>query len=471
MNVNERRPVIFHLNIGENHHQWVSKTDIQTLVDDQDPLFFELSREFDRETVTPRKWRALARELDQLVDDARAATEGPARYILVGRAPLPVFAYLGARMVRMGELVVANDFEGEWQLYASPNACPEGGRDDFTVAPPSLGRARDGRFSLSIQCSKEYRSHESSIEELIEAEGAKFLGSYTIHNEERSHRSDPLTKAELPVLVGHVEEAIEWIGEQAPDTDSLMVPFAGPAWAAFWVGHRLVPTVCGRFDLPNFVPGLGYRRALSHPMAKAPWLAGRATLLLMHAEPEDQSRTRASKSFDVVQDALERELGRDGPFEIRHRGAARIREFMRDVELTKPDILHLHLHGAENGDLAFEDERGQTQRFKAERFVAMLRATGVEPTLIVLNACHSRALAPALLGIAECVVAMKGEALVDEVIEFSRYFYEAIGRGNDLARAIEQGRAGSSIENLCIHVEGGLDPKDVVLMPRPHKRS
>lgn len=459
--------IILQINIGERHHQWVTEADLQTLIANEDASVLTLAREFDRETVTSRDWRDIANHVNRLVADARELAQGPARYLVIGRAPLPVFAYLGAQMVRMGDILFANDRGGQWQLFGAPDTCPNGGIDSFEITPPPLGRERDGRFALSVHCSGEYRDHEDSIKNLMSAEGAHLLGTYKIHYP-HGHRTNPLTAAELPVVMGHVEQALTWIGRQAPSTDSLMLTFGGPAWLAFWIGHRLVPTVCGRFDLPNFVPGQGYRRALAHPMAKAPWLDGRVRLMFMNAEPDNQTRTRAAKSFDVVQEALHRELGSNGPFEILYRGAARIREFMRDIDKFKPDILHLHLHGANNGDLAFEDERGETERFEVDRFVTMLRATGVKPALIVLNACYSEQLAPSLTDIAECVVAMQGPVGVNQAIEFSRLFYESLGRGNTLGRSLEQGHAGANLDNLKVYPDGS-ETMDAVLIPQPRK--
>lgn len=462
------RHVILRVNIGEPHHQRISEAEARNLVDDPDLVCLSLEHDFDRQTATPRQWRAIARRLDQLLADARAACAGPRRYIIAGRAPLPVFTYLGASMVRMNSVFVANDSGSDgWQLYGPPETSADDGRDDFTIEPPTLGRSRAGRLALSVQCSKEYRDPDASIERILAAEGATLLGTYAIHDEKNSHRTAPLTAAELPVVLGHLEQGLQWIGEAAPDMPSLVVPLAGPNWVAFWLGHRLNPAVCGRFDLPNFVPGRGYVRALSFPMTKAPWLLGRPKLLFMNADPVDQmSATRGNEGFDAVQDALTRELD-ESAFEIRYRGMARIDEFMRDVERFQPDILHLHLHGSEQGDLAFENAQGKTDRFELERFVAMLRATGVRPALIVLNACFSAKLGPSLtVDIAECVVAMKNAVGIDAAIKFSRFLYEALGRGQNLATAIEQGKVGAALTIVEVYPLGDVAAEDITLMPR-----
>ncbi len=464
------RCVILLVNIGEAHHDFVSAEVAYRQATAADPILLSLERTIDRATITARKWRALARDLDKLVEHARGATSGPARYVVVGRAPLPVFAYLGACMVRFGPISVANDYRGEWQHFGPPDAMPTSDASDgFAVKTPPLGRVPKGRLAMSIQCSDEYRKPDDSVEEILAAEGAEFLGTYAIHKKV-ARDSSPLTQADLPKVLARVQAALKWIGEEVPRMDSLVVPLAGPNWLAFWVGYRLNPTVCGRFDLPIFVPGLGYRRALSFPMAKAPWLSDKASLLLMQAEPKDQVRIGAGRSFDAVQVALEQELGRNGPFAIRYEGATKIREFMRNVELTKPDILHLHLHGTEEGHLVFEDERGESAYLTAESFVARLRATKVEPTLIVLHACHAeKLLAPALVGIAECVVNMSGIVQIEHAIEFSRNLYGAIGRGNDLATAIEQGKA-SVATDIEVRTVGNLRESDIVLMPRPRSK-
>ncbi len=466
------KTIVLLVNIGEKDHFWLTRDAASAQVDDPDAEWLEVAEVVSRRAITPRQWRALARQLDEKVNEAAAkVTNGRARYVVMGQAPLPVFVYLGRKMSRLGPITVINKRQGSdiWDRVGPLEAIPAGGRDDFTPSPPQLGRERNGRVVLSIQCSLEYSYKEDMVEPMIEAEGGHLLCSYEIHNTKNFHRDVAMTAAELPVLLGHVSNAMKMIGESCRESDGLVLCLGGPSWVGFWVGYRLSQNaVGGRLDVPNFIFGTGYQRALAAPMHLAPWLAGKAKLLVVAAEPDNQGRTRASKSADTIRAGLERELGRDGPYEARVLGAAEFGEIMREVELFAPDILHLHLHGSKNGDLAFEDARGETQRIPGETFIRMLRAMKVKPTLIVLSACHSAVLASALAEIAECVIAMTDTVAYKTAISFAQYFYGAIGRGNSVAEAIEKGKLGASItstghENIQLTTASGVAAEDIIL--------
>ncbi len=460
------RWVILRVNIVQPNYDRVEEAEALARVEDADAVRLEFSYEVARLAhISPRDWRAIARGLDRLVADAKAVDE-PSRFSIVGRGPLPAFAYLGAKMARMGPVVFFNKFRQNWERYDSPERCPRGGSDDATIEAPALGYDPVGRLAIALHTSKEYPDQERSIAVILEAESMRLAGTYRIQNRAFSHRDVPLTPAELPVYLQHLEAALDWRKREFPEGDGgLVVALACPAWLAYWVGHRLNPNVTrGRIDFPNYSEQ-GYARAMSYPMHLAPWLAGKARLLLMNAEPDDQVRVRGHVNFDTIKTALRRELGDDGPFELEFCAALRVREFMREVEKFKPDILHLHLHGGETGELAFEDGRGETAVVGPEQFVDMLRATEVKPALIVLSACYSATLAPSLLGIAECVIAMKSKTNTNRAIDFAHFFYEALARGNNLAQAINQGKAGAGAKGVDVHILDGVKTDQVVLLP------
>ncbi len=465
------KTIVLLLNIGEKDHHWLTRAVASTQVDDPDAAWLEVEMVVSRRDISARQWREIARRLDALVAEAGEVTTGPARYIVMGQAPLPVFVYLGRKMSRLGSITVINRRQGSglWDHVGPLEAIPAGGRDDFTSMPPSLGRDRIGTVVLSVQCSRDYSYDEGMVEPMIKSEGRRLLCSYKVHDEKNFHREVAMTPAELPALLRHVAIASEMFGKECPGADGLVLCIGGPSWVGFWLGYRLSPNAQGgRIDMPNFIPGHGYQRALAAPMHLAPWLAGEAKLLILAAEPEDQARTRGAKNVDTIRRALERELGERGPYEIRVEGAVEAGEIMRTIERFKPDILHLHLHGDPNGVLAFEDSRGEAQLLPGATFVNMLRATGVRPTLLVLSACHSAVLAPALAELAECVIAMTDKVEYKVAIEFARHFYGALGRGNTMATAIEQGKVGASITSpgqthIQLTTAPGIDPEEMVL--------
>lgn len=465
------KTIVLLVNIGEKDHYWLTREAAAAQVEDPDAEWLEVAEIVPRRAITSRQWRALARQLDEKVDAAGRVTTGRARFIVMGQAPLPVFVYLGRKMSRLGPITVINRRQenGIWDRVGPLEAIPGDGRDDFTVEPPRLGRERSGTVVLSVQCSREYSYNEGMVEPMIESQGGRLLCSYQIHNEKHFHRDVAMTAAELPVLLSHVDSAVAMLGRECPGADGLVLCLGGPTWVGFWVGYRLSQNAFGgRIDMPNFIPGAGYQRSLAAPMHLAPWLAGKAKLLVVAAEPDDLGRTRASKGADTIRAGLERELGRDGPYEARVLGAAEFGEIMREIELFAPDILHLHLHGSKDGDLAFEDARGETQRIPGETFVRMLRIMKVKPTLIVLSACHSAVLASALAELAECVIAMTDTVAYKTALSFAQYFYGALGRGNSVAEAIEKGKLGASItttghENIQLTTASGVAAEDIIL--------
>lgn len=476
------RTIVLRINIGDTNDKGfhpVTEQEARDLADAPSPICHPLERSIDRQTMTARQWRELAQEVDALLAKARKdiAVKMPVRFVIVGQAPLPVFAYLGHQMRReRGRITLVNHRQGsdEWDHVGLPELSSADGDGPFQITPPHLGRERRGKIVISIQCSKDYSYADEMVEPLLTDEGSSLLCSYRIHHK-HSHREVPMKPKDLAILVKLVANALEWIRNECPDSDGLIVALGGPSWVAFWIANQLNANVRGRIDYPNRLPGRGYVRALATPMHQAPWFTGRAKLMIMAAEPDDQGSTRAGRAVSTIQESLESELGKDGPYEIRTLGAVKVANIMPALDHFKPDILHLHLHGSLTGDPAFEDERGEASRIKGEGFIALLKATNVKPALIVLSACHLAVLAPALTEIAECVIAMTDEVPFKVAITFGASLYAALGRGHTVAQALEQGKAlvraqhSSGYEKIEIWSAPEVNAAEIILFPGQRK--
>jgi len=465
------KTVIILVNIGGRDHHWLEGAKAKELIGVEDALIVKVDLVIDRFAVSARQWRKIARMLDEVVKRADAVT-GEVEYVVAGVAPLPVFAYLGQAMSRMGSIRFVNRRKDSNVIDTIGPPWSRGTTADrFQISIPEVGRARKGRSVLSIQCSNEYSYTEPMVEPMIVAEGASLLCSYQIYDSERSQYDLPLTSGDLAVLLGRVTDAEKWFGARCPDAEGRVIALGGPSWVAFWVGARLNPNVGGRIDFPNFVRGSGYVRALSWPMHMAPWFSEMAKILFMTAEPDNFNRIRGSKAGQAIETAFEREFGEDGAFNLEISGATNARELMREVERARPDILHLHLHGSAEGELCFEDERGLAQRVAGDTFVEMLEATGVKPTLIVLSACYSEAIAEKLRGIAECVISMTTKVHYKTAVTFSGGFYGALARGNTLTKAIQQGKLAtvldppSGYDTIITLFDDSVNPEEVVFFP------
>jgi len=490
-----RRTVVLRINIGDQEYDWLSEEMIRAQVlkhlGESDPVMLpEVRRRVNRDAIHPREWRGIARSLLVLREQVRAAvaTGESVQYVVAGQAPLPVFAYLGQLMQRAeGPIIFMNRRinSGGWDIVTG--TAPLADRDLFDVVPPERGPEDVGRVALSIRCSSGYPALKGQLEARVKAEGSRLLGTYEIVSGSQ-HKKVPMTDADLSVLLEHVRSAFTWMDERCESMDGLIVALGGPAWVAFWVGQELNPYVFGgRVDFPNMVgagKGRRYVRALASPMHKAPWLSTPAKVLIIGAEPDNGTRTRGAKAAGSIQRALEREHGRNSAtYDLRVVGAVTIDEFMRELNLENPDILHLHLHGTENaGGMTFEDEQGEGKYVSADSFVSMIESTNVRPAVVVLSACNSMALGPALVTreglveseIAECVIYMDGVVGYGASIDFASSFYGAIGRGESLAMAIQQGRSrvraawGEKASELIKYkLAPGVIAAEVLLLPKP----
>ncbi|HEY0136606.1 MAG TPA: SIR2 family protein, partial [Nannocystis sp.] len=307
------RTIVLRINIGDPNDRGfhpVSEQEARDLVDVPDPTFHALEAQVEPRRLTARNWRGLAQDVDDLLTRMRGGigVKEAVRIVIVGQAPLPVFAYLGYQMRReRGQIELINYRQrgDAWDHIGAPGVAVDGDDGPFQVDEPELGRERRGKVVLSILCSNEYPYNPSMVEPMITAEGAALLCSYRIQHK-RKHDDAPMDHADLTVLVGLVNRALVWIKDRCPDSDGLVVAMGGPTWAAFWVARALNANVRGRIDFPYFTPGRGYERALAARMHEAPWFTGRAKLMIMAAEPDDQGSVRAGRAADAIQQALER---------------------------------------------------------------------------------------------------------------------------------------------------------------------
>jgi hypothetical protein len=408
----------------------------------------------------------MARGLDRLVERAKRARRGQTHFVIAARAPLPVLAYLGARMFNYGKVSVANDFGKEgWKLYGPHFASHAPGQDVFDCRPPKVGEEPSGKLAVVLRSSKRHAPYPDSIKRMVKAEGGQLIGGYEIVNETNTQYDFVLTNAELAIVLGHFNAAMNWRSKEAPRAAGLIFALGCPNWLAFFLINTINPYVVGRMDFPNLAdPERGYMPALSWPMQDAPWVVYEPRVMVMCAEPMDNTRTRAGELRNVIRSEFERVHRANERVEIRDVSATRIDDIIRELETFRPDILHVHLHGSDAA-LGFEDHRGDQVKLPVSNFIERLEASDFEPTVIVLTACHSASFAESLCGVAECVVAMVGEAQIQDALEFTRAFYSALARGKDLARAIRQGQSSAARQSVVHFVDGDVALQDIVLVP------
>lgn len=129
--------------------------------------------------------------------------------------------------------------------------------------------------------------------------------------------------------------------------------------------------------------------------------------------------------------------------------AARPSDLMRKLNSFRPHVLHFSGHGNEKGEIVLEDESGKG--FKAaspSALKALFSAFRPELQVVVLNACYSGIQADSIAEVVEAIVAMDSAIDDSSAIAFSSAFYSALGHGQSISSAVEQGKASILLERL-----------------------
>lgn len=88
-------------------------------------------------------------------------------------------------------------------------------------------------------------------------------------------------------------------------------------------------------------------------------------ILILTANPKDTSELDLGKEVREIESGLERSHKRD-QFVIKSKWAVRPIDFRRAMLDVEPQIVHFSGHGAGDGGLEFEDEKGQVKFVDAE---------------------------------------------------------------------------------------------------------
>lgn len=193
------------------------------------------------------------------------------------------------------------------------------------------------------------------------------------------------------------------------------------------------------------------------------------TILALLAGPlvDEENRPLARLDLESEIRQLRRRLGEVERAAALHIELATPESIVRLLARQSFDILHVSGHGG-GGEVAFEDECGGLFPLDGKTLRRLLAPGGRVPfRLAFLSACHSAALAPALVeaGLAH-VVAIDARATVLEAAAtaFARNFYPALLAGRSVAEAFAFGRAGVSIDSVLREIGRRREEADLAAL-------
>ena len=118
-------------------------------------------------------------------------------------------------------------------------------------------------------------------------------------------------------------------------------------------------------------------------------------------------------------------------------------QFNRALSYEKPSIVHFSGHGSVEG-IFLADERGEPQLASRQDMAGLFQVLQTDDSVkiecVVLNACLSRDLAEELSNSVSVVIGTNTKIGDDKAIQFSEFFYRALGNRRTYQQAFDSGR-------------------------------
>lgn len=260
------RHVLVLLNIGGDDHDPITASDaLRAARVEQPTKTLELGITLEPRDATADDWRRVRAALDTVIGQIKALGGDDACFLLAGRAPLPVFAYLGLRTQRLtGEVLMVGHHGGAWERigpYRGPQQFPVGASPRFTLLEQPTGPVDAGRNVLFVGCSSSYRCSLADLVAVVGPQPERTTALCTVRSN-KHHQTDPMTDDDLAPLSELFGIAIRSLGDADLHGTGLVVALGGPAWVAYWLGRQINRNVVGSVEFPNFVQGRGYVPAI-----------------------------------------------------------------------------------------------------------------------------------------------------------------------------------------------------------------
>ena len=246
-----------------------------------------------------------------------------------------------------------------------------------------------------------------------------------------------LAQALLDAVAQHAPEAARTIGVDLKDIEASSMRLAditveadGPATGVQARDIR----VAGDFVIQGVSVSSG-RAAMPAQPATAP----KIKILFLAANPTDTARLRLGEEVRAIDQSLQLAKYRDA-FDLEQAHAVRVADLQGLLMRYQPHIVHFSGHGAESGEILFQDDAGRAQAVPPQALANVFSLLTDNIRCVVLNACFSQTQAEAIAQHVDCVVGMSQEIGDADARTFAAAFYEALAYGKSVKTAFELGR-------------------------------
>ena len=162
------------------------------------------------------------------------------------------------------------------------------------------------------------------------------------------------------------------------------------------------------------------------------------TILYLAAQPRDTQPLDSLREMREVETELGLARNRERYLMV-HCVAVRLTDISRALGEHRPQIVHFAGHGDADGNLAVEDESGLAVFIHPDGVSRLFGRHAGSVRCVIVNACHSLALAQAVAERIDYAVGMRSAVLDRASVLFSVGFYQGLFAGQTIPDAYGQG--------------------------------
>jgi hypothetical protein len=213
-------------------------------------------------------------------------------------------------------------------------------------------------------------------------------------------------------------------------------------------GHSALLTAQGRLSLKHILSTSRVDSNTQKIQSRLNHNSRKVSILFLSADPSDLSRLRLGKEFREIQEKLQKaKLREQFKLELPQLSvrAADISQALLDLQ---PQIVHFSGHGAADGALCFENQRGEAHLISPTALASLFKQfmTGID--CVLLNACYSEVQAKAIAQYIDFVIGMNQTTTDNAALSFTVGFYQALGGGRSIEEAYELGCVQTMLEGF-----------------------
>lgn len=169
--------------------------------------------------------------------------------------------------------------------------------------------------------------------------------------------------------------------------------------------------------------------------------------MFLAANPIGTTQLRLAEELRGIDTAVRMSAHRAN-FDIRQHWAVRVSDLQDALHRYRPHIVHFSGHGTPSSQIMLEDEIGGIRVVPSHALGKLFALFKDSVRCVVLNLCYSEQQGREFSKSIDCVVGMFRTVGDSAAVCFSTAFYSALGYGESVQNAFDNGCARIALENL-----------------------